>query len=115
MTSAVRLKYFGTSSESPNEELLYALSTKTQFAGIQVHIFIIKLLKYLSKKYFIDFTLSDEGKYWETGDEKLLAEIFATYNSFLDEVNNAFQNFPMQKGETFEIYFERVLNWINKK
>jgi hypothetical protein len=115
MSSGMRLLYFGVTSESPNEELLYALSTKTQFAGIQVHIFIIKLLKYLSKKYFIDFTLSDEGKYWETGDETLLAEIFATYNSFLDEVSNAFQSFSMQKGETFETYFERVLNWINKK
>lgn len=89
MSRGARLMYFGITSENPNEEMLYTLSAKTQFAGIRIHIFIIKPLKYLSKKYFIDFTLSDEGKYWETGDEKLLAKIFSTYNSLATIVSKS--------------------------
>jgi hypothetical protein len=60
--SPVYLKY--------NIEPATTISVKTQYAGIDAHIAFIKLLKHLSKKYFSEFDLSDEGKYWETDDEK---------------------------------------------
>ena len=47
---------------------------KTQFASPEIHIIIVKLLRYLKEKYFQRFEVIDEGKYWETGDEDLLAE-----------------------------------------
>jgi len=50
------------------------LFVKTQFAPPDVHITIIKLLKYLSKKYFTGFEVYDEGGYWETEDENILRE-----------------------------------------
>jgi len=115
MSSAVNLRFFGNTHDIENEKMLYMLFTKTQYAGIYVHIFIIKLLRYISKKYFIDFELSDEGQYWETGDKKLLAEMFARYNSLLDQVGGALQSFPMGPGETFEIYFERLLKQIKRE
>lgn len=59
---------------SIDRELMFTTSTKTQFAGIDAHIALIKLLKYISKKYLKDFKLMDEGDYWETGDEKAISK-----------------------------------------
>ncbi|MDB5210719.1 MAG: hypothetical protein JWQ30_1546 [Sediminibacterium sp.] len=115
MSSPVHLQFYGNTNDSENEQMLYALATKTQYAGIEIHILIVKLLKHISKKYFLDFELIDEGKYWETGDEKLLAEIFARYNAILGLVSNALDNFPRHAGESFDNYFERVLKGIEKK
>ncbi len=55
-----------------DKDLIFTTSTKTQYAGPNAHIAIIKLLKHVDAKYLADFTLSDEGYYWETGDKKIL-------------------------------------------
>jgi len=115
MSCPARLHFFGKRSRKDKELLLYTISSKTQYAGPDVHMLIINLLKYLSGKYFINFKLSDEGQYWETGDEKILQENFSRYNALLDGVSYAFQNFPMKKGETLETYFERVLKRVTHK
>jgi hypothetical protein len=47
--------------------------TKTQFAGAQVHMKILELLKSL-KPLFRDLNVEDEGEYWETGNLQRLAE-----------------------------------------
>ena len=91
------------------------LSTKTQYAGIKIHMLIIHLLKYLSNKYLQTFRLTDEGKYWETGDEKLLEDSFKRYNDLLNSVEYALDTFPMKTGETMEKYLSRLLEYANKK
>ena len=91
-----------------DKELIYSTSTKTQYAGIDAHIAIIKLLKYLSAKYLKDFTLSDEGYYWETGDEKILSGRFEEYNALLNAVSDVFINMKSVPGETPESLVERI-------
>ncbi len=56
------------------------VSVKTQFAPVEVHITIIKLLQYFKKRYVSDMEVLDEGEFWETGDERRLREKIA----FLD-------------------------------
>ena len=109
MSCSVRLKYFGNSTNEAEQQYLTMLAVKTQYAGIEIHKLIVHLLKYLSKKYFTDFKVDDEGKYWESGDEKLLNKIFRQYNDLLQNVSFGLQNCPIKKGETFEQYFERIL------
>lgn len=87
MSSAVNLKIFDKANDEPEREYLYILSVKTQFAGVEVHKFIIHLMRHLEKKYFQNFKLFDEGKYWETGDEKLLRQIFTCYTDLLQSVS----------------------------
>jgi hypothetical protein len=115
MTSNALVKYFGKSSGNYNEEILYSVSVKTQFAGKDVHMLVIKLFKYLSEKYFINCQLSDESHYWETGDEKIASTNFKLYDKLLDQVSHAFENFPINDNETIEAYFERVLKWKQRK
>jgi len=50
--------------------------TKTQWAGADVHLKVVQILKQLSEKYFSDFVVNDESDFWDHGDEKLLRERF---------------------------------------
>ncbi len=54
--------------EVVNEELRTWIFTKTHYAGVFTHMAIIKFFRYLRMKYFEDFELRDESKYWETYD-----------------------------------------------
>lgn len=115
MSSPLNLKFYGNSDDKNEREYLYMLSTKTQYAGINAHKVIIHLLKYLSKKYFFEFNLIDESKYWETGDEKICEDIFQRYNYLIDSFGTALETVPIKSGETFEEYFVRILEIIHKK
>lgn len=115
MSSNVHLEFFGNSDRIDYQKYLYQISVKTQFAGPEVHMILIRLFKYLSKKYFVYFKFIDEGHYWETGDEKLLRETFSRYNELLDIVSHSIQSFPIMPGEKIETYFDRLIVHINKK
>jgi hypothetical protein len=109
------LLFFGKTPTQPEQAYLYMLSVKTQFAGVSVHQILIQLFRHLNKKYFVNFSLIDEGKYWETNDEELLKTIFKKYTDLLDNFSFAIENFPALTDETIEIYFERLFTWIKKK
>jgi hypothetical protein len=114
MSSPMHLKFWGKDADDGDRELLYMLATKTQYAGLQVHAFVINLLKYINGKYLQNLQVTDEGGYWETGDIKILEENFNTYNVLLKAVGNAFENNPMREGENLDDYFERVLKDIKR-
>jgi len=115
MSSPDHLKYFGNNAHESEKKYLYMLSTKTQYAGSDIHMLIINFIKYISRKYLKEFNVIDEGKYWETGDEKLLEETFSRYNNLLDSVGFALENIPFKSNETFEEYFTRILKLIHNK
>jgi hypothetical protein len=73
-------------------KLVYMMHTKTQRAGSDTHIAIIKLFKYLEKKYFMEMNVSDEGNYWETSDTKILQERFDEYTNLINSVKSALKN-----------------------
>ncbi len=50
------------------------LSVKTQFAGPEVHVAVVKLLRYLKSKYLHDLEVNDESGYWETDDYGAVVE-----------------------------------------
>ena len=89
-------------------ELIYTTSTKTQFAGADAHIAVIKLLRYLKEKYFSVFELNDEGMYWETMDEKVFLKQFARYEFLLDAVADALTGMKTVPGETSLSLADRI-------
>lgn len=115
MSSNTLLKFYGNSTSKEEQQYLYMLWVKTQFADSNVHKLIVHLLKYLSKKYFSNFNVLDEGQYWESENEKLLEEKFKQYNDLLETISSALENYPIKAGETFEQYFKRVLSRSQKK
>jgi len=62
------------------------LFIKTQFAPPEIHITIIKLLKYLKDKYIPDLNVIDEGSYWETEDKEVLIRKILFLNDKMDQV-----------------------------
>lgn len=115
MCSADSFQFYAHSTGKQEQQYLYMLSTKTQFAGMQVHMIVIQLLKYLSKKYLLDFKVSDEGQYWETGDEIVLKNIFKTYTDLLDGFSTLLETFPADKNESIENYIERMMAYFIKR
>lgn len=47
--------------------------TKTQFAGAEIHLKALELLRRIVV-FFKEFKVEDEGEYWETGNAQLLAD-----------------------------------------
>lgn len=115
MSTEHNLEFWGKSEDEKEKNYLYMLFTKTQFAGIHVHKLIINLFRYLSQKYFSEFNMFDEGKYWETKDEKLLEEIFKRYNDIFDQFENALETIPLKPNESFDEYFQRLFETIKKR
>lgn len=89
------------------------VSVKTQFAGQDAHITLLKFLRYLEEKYFIDFSLIDEGGYWETNDEAVLKMQFEKYEFILDSVCDALKNLPKIQGETATSLADRLEKFFN--
>ncbi len=116
MSNNVLLKFYGHSENQLEHKFLYMLSVKTQFAGTTIHKTIIELFHYLVKRnYFSEFTLVDEGEYWETGNESLLEQKFKENGDLIDNFSMAIETIPIKRGESFEDYFERIIERIDKR
>lgn len=96
-------------------ELVYTISSKTQFAGMDAHVAIIKLFRYLDKKYFSVFELKDEGLYWETGDKALLERKFREYTDALNFFVEALRDLNSLPGESAESLASRIEELLKKK
>jgi hypothetical protein len=57
--------------------------TKTQFAGVETHLKVLKLLTAL-KPFFRSLRVQDEGEYWETGDAETLAEHMTAVQNMIE-------------------------------
>lgn len=112
---AVEKLHFNKDLENLEEdENLYFLHTKTQYAGIEIHKKIILLFDYLNTTYFEEFELHDEGQFWETRDEELLKTIFDRYTNLIGSFQSSFENIPMNEGESAEEYVLRMAEFVQK-
>lgn len=73
------------------KDLKYHAFTKTQFAGVEFHIKLVNLLKYISDKYFEEWNVLDESKYYETGDRDELINCMAIIDKSMAALNEAFE------------------------
>ncbi len=115
MSGAMQLHLWNDAIDEKEKEYLYMLFTKTQFAGSEIHMLIIHLLKYLSPKYFSEFNMIDEGQYWETGDKELLRENFKNYTDLINGFSAALQSIPKDPEENIESYLLRLANLLKNK
>lgn len=89
--------------------------SKTQYAGVEAHKIIIDLFRYLSEKYFKEFELKDESRYWETGNEEILRQSFKLYNDMMDQFAEGLENTPMKENESVEDFVIRVAKMFKLK
>jgi hypothetical protein len=80
--------------------LIYSIHTKTQYAGVDTHIAIVKLLKYLEKKYLIFENVHDEGNYWETMDQQDLEKNFGNNTRLIEYVKGILEQEDFSEAKT---------------
>jgi hypothetical protein len=91
------------------------ISTKTQFAGFEVHAIIIRLFRHLSEKYFENFELYDEGQFWEFNNEMKSKEIFERYDNVMNTLADALKEIQIEKDEPLEEYIMRISEQIKSR
>ena len=82
--------------------------TKTQYAGVEAHIAMIKFLKHISQKYFDRFELHDESRYWETSDEALCRQVFGQYDQMMSMVGDALGQMEIDPEESQESVIAKI-------
>ncbi|MCF6358821.1 MAG: hypothetical protein L3J54_13550 [Draconibacterium sp.] len=110
LRNAVMLEYF-----EENKDSTYYNSIKTQFAPIEIHIAIIKLLKYLKQKYISNLEVWDEGDYWQTGDAKILYEKFDFLNNKLNEFESILNSIEFEKNDTAQSVVDKIEQVLKRR
>ena len=110
LRNALLLEY-----EDTNDEFTYFNHIKTQFAPIEIHVAIVKLLKYLKQKYMRNLEVKDEGLFWETNDEKILNEKLEFLNKAMDKLEGILNSIPHEKDETAESIANKIERIIKAK
>lgn len=112
LCSPIKLMY---NDSAINNLMVETVSVKTQYAGIDLHVTVLKLLEYFKDKYFSFFELSDEGMYWETKDLAVLKSQFARYDFIVNSMRDAVKNFKAFPGETAESLADRLEELLKNK
>lgn len=84
--------------------------TKTQFAGAEIHITLIKLLKYLKKTYIPNLSVYDEGGYWETENREELENNMGIINTGIEIITSI-----AESSGTMDDFLNKLDKWIEKK
>ncbi|MEO7307708.1 MAG: hypothetical protein ABIR78_09445 [Ferruginibacter sp.] len=112
LCSPIKLQF---NDAATNDLMVEYVSTKTQYAGIDTHLAVLKLLQYFKDKYFSFFELSDEGMYWETKDKVVLKAQFARYDFIVNSMRNTLKDFKALPGETPESLADRLEELLKNK
>jgi hypothetical protein len=91
-----------------DQELTYLNFIKTQFAPVEIHIAVIKLLKYIQKKYISNLDVYDEGDYWQTGDEKILKGKIDFLNGAINQLTDVLNSIEFDKDSSPESIVDKI-------
>lgn len=97
-----------------DSDLTYLNFIKTQFAPVEIHIAVIKLLKYIQQKYISNLDVYDEGEYWQTGDEKILKRKIDFLNRIMDQFEDVLNSVKFEENETAESVADKIEEILKK-
>jgi len=95
----------------PDDPFYSTIHVKTQYAGPEMHMIMIKMLRHISEKYFSEIEVSDEGEYWEKGDEENLRRIFGNYTEAINmftQMLDGMQHIPGESPEELGARIEKM-------
>ncbi len=115
MGTPITLQFYGDDAGEKDREYRHWVSVKTQYAGPDVHIKLIKLFRYIGGKYLLNVAVNDEGKYWETDDADLLHATFKRYRTLIDGFATAIESFPVGEDEDIETYLMRMAEYVKRR
>jgi len=101
-----------TDQVEPTEYSEYC-ATKTQFAPVETHIWIVGLLRYLKKHYMGDLIVTDEGDYWETENHETLTANKDFLKNKIDQLSDAVETTEFEGDpksvDDIVAYLERIV------
>ena len=104
-----------TLTSADYNKYLCKCSTKTQYAGPEMHAMIIGVLRYVSKQYLSDFNLVDESQFWETNDKVLLKENFARNAAIIEGFGCVLAENQRLADEDWDSYIQRIIKAFRSK
>jgi hypothetical protein len=86
---------------------------KTQFAPVNTHVAIVKLLRHLKNKYIHDLEVIDDGGYWESDNVETLEAARNSIFGAMDKLENALGSINSDVAESmsqdeFVDYIEKI-------
>lgn len=91
-----------------DDDITFLNHIKSQFAPIDIHIAVIKLLKYIQQKYVTNLEVYDEGEYWQTEDTALLKEKMNFLSEKIDLFEVALNSIPFEPKESTESIVDKI-------
>lgn len=79
-----------------------------QYAGPEAHMALIKMLRFLSKKYFKIFRVTDESEYWKSGDPEKCRDWFLMFDSWMKNMSEDLGKLDGRGYEDGRTYQERL-------
>jgi len=76
----------------PDSSGLHHAHTKTQFAGVDLHMRLVKLLKYLGDSFCKEFEIRDDCGYAETGDSDQAKKVFGVIDQAMQALEGAIES-----------------------
>ena len=104
------------STDETERKYLYMNSTKTQYAGAEIHKMVIGVFRYVESHYLSDFVMIDEAQFWETGDENLLVENFRLNTELINRFTEALCANSQRNDEDIDTYLNRIIRefWVKR-
>lgn len=87
---------------------------KTQSVPVDIHITLVKLLKYIKEKYISNLEVLDEGCYWETEDKALLQEKAHFIDGKIKQLSKFLSKIPKDKNDTTESIADKIERTLRK-
>lgn len=103
------------SEEFDPSDMVYSISVKTQFAGAEMHVQLMELLRYLSDKYLAEFHIQDESDYWETRNMETLHKKMDLLNQFMDTFQDMIENQNIKNPKDFIAFLKQLSKQIKEK
>lgn len=82
--------------------------TKTQFAGPKVHVAVCDILRHVKDRYAPDLLVTDESRYFETGDYAKLEADLAYVDRLADLTKKAFEAAASKGPTTLDALLDQV-------
>lgn len=98
----------------PDPEMVYSVHVKTQFAGPDLHVALVMLLKHLEKKYLKDMEVFDEGDYWNTMDKAVLQHHFDNHTALINAFRSALEEETFSPEEDADAIANKIMQIIRK-
>lgn len=80
------------------------LHSVVQYAGPDAHMRMVRMMHYVTSKYFTSFHMIDESEYWESGNEEKCRDWFIMFNMWINNMSAELTKVSGLVNEAGQIY-----------